>query len=407
MFTSDWKYLFLIIAIFIAACIETDIYLPAFTDMMSYFSVSEEAVQRLLTWNFVGICISCLFYGPISDAFGRKKPLMLALGLFFIGSILTLFSPNFDLMLIGRVLQGLGSGGCFSLGTAIIFDVYNHQQAIQALSKINTIVPFIMAGAPMLGGYLNNEFGFRSNFLAIALCVLFSLAVSFFWFKETLPTEKRTPFHWKKILKNFARVSSNVTFWQAAGIVSLMFAGYLTFLSGVSILFVMELGVSKQSLPFYQASMLGAWLIASLTSKHAIHQFGIPKVKRIGTILFAFGVLCLALAMYFTPDNPVLLTSGMLFYAVGANWTQGIYFPEAMELFPDIRGVAASLLTSARLFITALVVGLSSRLYDSTAYPIIGVVLAVSAVILCLIYLYEKKNKVVLVNEENPVLEIV
>ena len=76
-------YLFLITIIFIAACIETDIYLPAFPDMMKFFAVSEGAIQGLLTWNFLGICLSGPFYGPISDAFGRKKPLLFALLLFF------------------------------------------------------------------------------------------------------------------------------------------------------------------------------------------------------------------------------------------------------------------------------------------------------------------------------------
>ena len=88
--------------------------------MMKAFSVSEGAIQGLLTWNFVGICLSGPFYGPISDSFGRKKPLMFALVLFFLGSVLTLFSIDFSQMILGRVLQGLGSGGCFTLGTAII-----------------------------------------------------------------------------------------------------------------------------------------------------------------------------------------------------------------------------------------------------------------------------------------------
>ena len=71
---NELKYLFLIVVIFIAACIETDIYLPAFPDMMVWFSASEGAIQSLLTWNFLGICISGPLYGPLSDAVGRKKP---------------------------------------------------------------------------------------------------------------------------------------------------------------------------------------------------------------------------------------------------------------------------------------------------------------------------------------------
>src|SRR3990167_2056504 len=105
---TELRYLFFIIVIFVAACIETDIYLPAFPDMMTFFSATEGSIQSLLSWNFVGICISGPFYGPLSDAFGRKTPLLIALGMFFAGSLITLFAYNLDQMLWGRILQGLG-----------------------------------------------------------------------------------------------------------------------------------------------------------------------------------------------------------------------------------------------------------------------------------------------------------
>ena len=148
---EELKYLFIITIIFIAACIETDIYLPAFPDMMQAFSVSEGDIQGLLTWNFVGICLSGPFYGPISDSFGRKKPLMIALLLFLFGSILTLFAANFSQMILGRIFQGLGSGGCFTLGTAIIFDAFKKEKAVQALNSLNMAIPIIMSLAPMVG----------------------------------------------------------------------------------------------------------------------------------------------------------------------------------------------------------------------------------------------------------------
>jgi len=145
---KDTAYLLLIISIFISAVIETDIYLPAFPDMIGYFNQTESNIQKLLTWNFVGLCISGPIYGPLSDSYGRRKPLLMALCLFGVGSLITIRSDNFDMVLIGRILQGLGSGGCFTLGTAIIFDVFQKEKATNALNRINIIVPFIMATAP-------------------------------------------------------------------------------------------------------------------------------------------------------------------------------------------------------------------------------------------------------------------
>lgn len=399
MFTRhEWKYIFLIITIFIAACIETDIFLPALSDIMVFFSVSEEAVQSLLTWNFIGICISGPFYGPISDAIGRKKPLLFALGLFFLGSIFTLTATSFYWMLLGRLLQGLGSGGCFTLGTAIIFDVFQQQKAIIALNQMNMICPFIMAAAPVLGGYLNYTFGFQSNFIAIAFFVFCCLTTSLLYFYETLAPEKRLPFCIKKTVLDFKRVAFSLPFWQTLLVISLLFSGYIVFLAGIALLFVLELGISKEALPLYQAALLATWLVASLTSAKAIHRFGIPTIKAVGTRLLIVSALALPLAAWTAPESPYLVTLAMMINAFGVNWIQGLYFPEGMELFPDIRGIAASFLTSARLLLTAVIVALSSHLYNGTIYPIAILIAALSFLSLILIYFYERRRTPVLVS---------
>lgn len=393
---KEFKYLFLIIVVFIAACIETDIYLPAFPDMMKWFSASEGAIQGLLTWNFIGICASGPLYGPLSDAFGRKKPLMAALGLFLTGSIITLFAQTIDQMLLGRIFQGLGSGGCFTLGTAIIFDAFQKDEAINALNKLNTIIPLIMAGAPMLGGFLNQAYGFRSNFLVIALFVLVSLSVCLFFFDETLAGEKRTRFKMKSVLADFKQAFCCLPFWQLTIGTSVLFAGYIAFLSGTSVLFVVEFGLSKAIFPFIQAAILGGWVAGSLLLNRVIAKWGAPKIKRAGIALAILGGVFLALATWVAPRDPYLLTIGMVIYALGANWIIGLYFPESMEILPNIKGVTASLYTSFRLLIAALVVGITSSLYNGTIFPLTAVVVGTIVIILPTLILYEKKQGKVL-----------
>lgn len=393
MITQARKYLFLVFIILIAACIETDIYLPAFPDMMVFFAVSEETIQSILTWNFIGICLSGPFYGPLSDIVGRKKPLMIALGLFLLGSIITLFSTNFTPMLIGRFLQGVGSGGCFTLGTAIMFDALNEKEAISAINSLNSTIPLVMAAAPMLGAFLNHAYGFFSNFLVIALFVLVSFLICLAWLDETLPIEKRVPFERKKLQGDFSDALTCVPFWQLTLVVSLLFAGYLVFLSGTSILFVLELGVSKTLFPLYQTAILGAWVVASFTANRAMNTWGIPRVKKIGMFLMGVCGVWLCASMLLMPTNPLLLTISMLFYAFGANWTQGLYFAEVMTILPHIKGIAASLLTSTRLLLTAAIVGLVSMFYNATIYPIALVVVAIVGIVLPTISAYEKKSQ--------------
>jgi len=388
---TELKYLFLIIVVFIAACIETDIYLPAFPDMMVWFSATEGSIQRLLTWNFIGICVAGPLYGPLSDSFGRKKPLMLALGMFLAGSVITLFANTLDQMLVGRILQGLGSGGCFTLGTAIIFDAFQEKRAISAINDLNTIIPLIMSAAPLLGGYLNHAFGFRSNFLVIAIFVLLSFLICSLMFDETLAKEKRSAFKAGVILNDFKQAFCSLAFWQITMVISVLFAGYIAFLSGTAVLFVVEFGMSKTVFPFVQAVILGGWIAGSLLLNRAISKWGIPKVKRFGLVLSVIGGIGLAVTALVAPRDPYLLTVGMVIYAFGANWIIGLYFPEGMEILPKIKGVTASLLTSARLLIAALVVEMTSALYNATIYPLAAVVFGTIVVILPTLILYEKK----------------
>ena len=87
------------------------------------------------------------------------------------------------------------------------------------------------------------------------------------------------------------------------------------------------------------------------------------------------------------------MTAMMIIYAYGANWTQGIYFPESMELLPDIKGITASLITSMRLLLTAVTVAVTSSFYDATIYPIVIMLIVIIGVILPCLLFYERNRQ--------------
>lgn len=390
MFSKENGRLALITTVIIAACIETDIYLPAFADMMSYFEVSENSIQSLLTWNFLGICLACPFYGPISDAYGRRKPLLFALALFALGSLMTIFASNFSLMIWGRVLQGLGSGGCFTLTTAILFDVFPKDRARIAINRLNTIIPTIMAAAPMAGGILNQNFGFRSNFLAIFIFVALSSLVCFFYFDESLSPAEQKPLDRKKLIKDFKKAFFCVPFWQTTVFISLFFSTYIGFLSIIAVLFPLELGIDKAICPLFQSAVLGAWLIASLGFNKSAKILG-KNLRKVGLALTFLGAALFCLFAIALPKNPYFMTIGMMIQAVGFNFAMTIYFEEGMGWLSDIKGIAASLLTSSRLFLCSLFVGLSGKLYDKSIIPYALLSLVCYAICALVIWSYEKR----------------
>ncbi len=154
---SERTIRFLILMIFLAAAMETDIYLPAFPDMMAAFNTDETMIQRVLSFNFLGICLASLIYGPLSDAIGRRKVLNIGYGFFIAGSLGCVFADTIEMLIFWRFLQGFGSAACMIIGAAMVFDLYKEEKAAEIVSDLNSLVVSIIAFAPMLGGWINYQ----------------------------------------------------------------------------------------------------------------------------------------------------------------------------------------------------------------------------------------------------------
>lgn len=168
---QEISFLGIILLAFIAFYIETDIYTPSFPQMMNYFGTNEDIIQMLLSMNFLGLCLSCLFFGPASDAYGRKPILCSGLSLFMLGSIGCAITDSLNWMIIFRFLQGVGCGSITSAGITLFFDVYPSDKSSRLVSLCNGAIGGMMALAPMLGNWISLHMGWRMNFYLIAFRV--------------------------------------------------------------------------------------------------------------------------------------------------------------------------------------------------------------------------------------------
>ncbi|HSX38223.1 MAG TPA: MFS transporter [Chlamydiales bacterium] len=117
---QEISFIGIILFAFIAFYIETDIYTPSFPQMINYFGTNEDTIQMLLSMNFLGLCLSCLFFGPASDAYGRKPILCSGLFIFMLGSIGCAVTDSLDWMIAFRFLQGVGCGSITSAGLTVL-----------------------------------------------------------------------------------------------------------------------------------------------------------------------------------------------------------------------------------------------------------------------------------------------
>ncbi|MEL7327338.1 MAG: multidrug effflux MFS transporter [Pseudomonadota bacterium] len=385
---------FLMVFIFLGAAMETDIYLPTFPDILSDFNTNAVMVQRILSYNFIGICLGSLLYGPLSDHFGRRKVLIFGFSIFLTASIGCIFSKSIEQLLAFRLLQGFGSSACVIVGTAMIFDLFEEESAAKLISDLNTLVVSLMAFAPLIGGWISLHMGYKANFVFIAVLVLISALKCFLFLPESLAVDKRKKLAPKRILSDYKTVLSSTEFWYNTLVTSLILGAYMIYVSNMSLLYIDKLGVSPKQFPFYQMATLGTFVLVSLNNSRLIDKFGVEKLKATGLGLIFANTLIFFISPSNLLDSPVFLTATMCLFSIGAGLSIGLFFAKSMQVFPELTGIAASLVTAIRLFIVSAAIDIGSNAYKGTSQSVVQImtlVVLVLAILWLANYVHMKK----------------
>jgi DHA1 family bicyclomycin/chloramphenicol resistance-like MFS transporter len=355
---------------FITFYIETDIYTPSFPEMVTYFKTNEDAIQMLLSMNFLGLCISSLFFGPASDAYGRKSVLCTGLSIFMLGSIGCALTDSLSLMILYRFLQGVGCGAIVSSGLATIFDVYPAERSSRLVSILNGAVSGVMALAPMLGNWISLHMGWRMNFYLIAVLAIITVVCTAVFTKETLPKEKRNKLNPSSIFKNYGFLLLNFPFMAHSVIWCLMFSVVIVFISNLSLIFVDHLHVAKEVFGYYQASIMAAFFVGSMGAAYLIKKIGMMTTKMIGSLFYLLGIFTLGVLSFFSIDSPQLLITTMTLASFGSALSMTIYFTYSMfYIGENLTGSAMSFTQSFRLLMTSGLVWIAASLFDGSTKP--------------------------------------
>lgn len=345
---------FLLGLAFFAACIETDISVPGFPQMMEYFSVSEAQVQLTMSLNFLGFCLAGLFYGPLSDSYGRRPVMLFGNALFLIAAIGTATSTHIITLIFWRFLQGIGAAATFTVAFAIIADAYQGQRASDLVNRLNACVTAFMAGAPVAGGFLVEAFGWRSTYSTVAgLCLISTLLIVFF-LPET--NNHRKQFLPKQILKDFRVLLTDKDFMALTMGLTFQCAGYMAFVASAVFAYTDLFHQSLISFTLHQGLVISAFSGVSFFGGKINRLIGVRTAMVLGLVLNVIGAAMLFILAAGGIREAVAYTSAMCLFAIGVALCYGVTFTASMELFPNLKGAAASLNGSVRLLIIALAI---------------------------------------------------
>lgn len=325
--------------------------------------------------NFLGFCIAALFYGPLSDRFGRRPVLILGTVLFLLGSISCSFAPTIEMILVSRFIQGLGAAGSFVVVFTMISDAYKDNEATKWIGRLNAILTSTMALAPILGGYLNLYFGWSSCYTAVAILTTIQLALLYFYLPET--HQGQSSIRIKNVMSDYRQLLSSFRFLQSSFIPTMLAGAYMAFVSVIPFLYRNELSMPLSEFAWHQSAIIASFSLFSFYANRIANYFGDVKAVIAGSIISVIATSTIFILSSMTTIPPVMLiTPLMCIFGASCAIPFAIVFSASLNVVPGKNGAASSLLMSMRTLLCALTIQLAGNLYNGALFSTAAIVVA-------------------------------
>ena len=330
-----------------------DLYLPAFPDVAVDLGVSVTTVPLTLTTSMIGMGVGQFLYGPLSDRYGRKKPMMVGLILFTVASVACALAPTFGVLLITRFFQSLGGAAGVVIARAIVRDLYQGKELAKALSIVVMVFAFAPIFAPTLGAVLLTFGGWRSLFYFLAIFGIACMAASL-QIPETLLPERRTDHGIASAVHVYARIVVDSRFLAPAMLIGFTYVILFSFISTSPAVLIDFFGLGE--LPF--AVLFGflsfCFALGAPINRRLLNSFSMQQLIRALVGLQLVASMILLWTALTTPNLWVVTAAiGLGMFTVGAVSANATAL--CLDPFPGAAGSAAALVGVFGMAVGAIV----------------------------------------------------
>lgn len=375
---APWRLVLLLGALSTFAPFATDMYLSGFPAIAGDLRTDVAHVQLSLSSFFLGLCVGQLLYGPMTDAWGRRRPLLAGIWLFTVTSLLLVLSPRVEMFIGVRALQAVGGCAGMIVARAVIQDLMEPREAARTLSTMMMVQGLGPVLAPLLGGWLLALAGWRNIFVFLALFGAACLVSVWRGLPETLPAERRRPLHLGNTLRTFGQLLRTRGFVLPALTCATAMASVFAYIAGSPFVFMQLHGVSQQHYGWLFAFNGVGMVIAGRINVVLLRRLPPTAVLRVAACVMAAAALSLLLLR----DSAALSwLVAPLFVCIGCvPMVAANSVAIAMGMGRFAAGSASSLIGALQFGLAALASSLVGVLDDGTALPMTGVMLACTGV---------------------------
>jgi len=349
-----------------------DSYLPSMPAISQSFAISDTQTQFTLTLYLLGFSISQLIYGPLSDRYGRRSIIIVGLGIFAFGNLMCAMANSLSILLVARLIAGVGAGSCGVLNRAIASDCFKGAEFSKAWSYTTTSLVITLCVAPVLGGYIQEIWGWRANFMLTTLFVAVVLSLIFKYLPETnthLHSQKSS-LKLKDILQDYNTILASRTFLTGALCYTLAFSGLIAYFQVSPLLFINNFKLSPSEYGWCSLVIAANYLVGGMVVTKFATRMGTQVLLLIGTFFLILGGLLMWLAYAFNYSGVSAVLFPAAVYVIGARIVIPNAIAGAMEKLRHLNGSSSALIGCIQMLGSFVISLIIANFNNTTAFPL-------------------------------------
>lgn len=335
-------FLTVLIALGTLGQVSSDLYLPSLPYLIDGLETTNSLGQLSVALYMGGYMLAQLIYGPISDGYGRRYPLLVGIIIYIVATFICASATDIYVFIAGRLFQGLGAAAPVTLSRSMLRDVFSSDVLARYMSFMSAFAVSIMASAPLIGGYFQDLFGWRFGF-EVLLCYGVAVLLGIWFFIPETNEHKHPDNVLPNVLfKNIKSLCTSNVFMGGALIAGFSYSGFLAWLTAGPLIIQDALGYSPIAFGWMAFGVAISFVFTAYINAKLVGKYSIDQLILVGLCLMLGASVAMMLVYFLGYINIYAIVVPMAVYSMSTAFTFVNCFARAFEPFPKIAGIATA-----------------------------------------------------------------